>query len=74
MNRKSKPILFADDTSIIFINSDLKDFNNDIKNEFKSLNKWFKANRLSLKFYEKYLMQLTTKNNPHIDPDIAILV
>jgi hypothetical protein len=39
MNGKSKQILFADDTSIIFTNSDLKDFNNYIKNEFKSLNK-----------------------------------
>jgi len=32
MNGKPKPILFADDTSIIFTNSDLKDFDNDTKN------------------------------------------
>jgi len=74
MNGKSKPVLLADDTSIIFTHSDHKDFNNDTKNEFKSLNKWLKASKFSLKSDENHFMQFTTKNNPQIEPDIAILV
>jgi len=31
MNGKSKPVLLVDDTSVIFTNSDHKDFNNDTK-------------------------------------------
>jgi hypothetical protein len=31
INGKSKPILFADDTSLIFTNSNLQDFKNNIK-------------------------------------------
>lgn len=38
ISEKSKPFLFADDTSIIFINSNLEDFKNYIKIEFESLN------------------------------------
>jgi hypothetical protein len=36
INGKSKPILFAGDTSIIFTNSNLQDFENDIQSEFES--------------------------------------
>jgi hypothetical protein len=39
-------MLFADDTSIVFANSNIEDFKNYIKIEFKSLNKWVKAKRL----------------------------
>ena len=46
-NGKSKAILFANYTSNIFTNYNLKDFKNGIKIEFESLNKWFKAKRLT---------------------------
>jgi len=36
INGKSKPILFAGDTSFIFINSNLQYFKNDIQSEFES--------------------------------------
>jgi hypothetical protein len=41
INKKSKPILFADDTgtSILFTNSKSEDFKNDINTVFESLNK-----------------------------------
>ena len=68
---KSKPTSFADDTSIIFIYSNLKDFKHNIKIGFESLNKWFKANRLSLHFDKTHFMQLTIKNKPQIDLDIS---
>jgi hypothetical protein len=57
INRKSKPILFADDTSIIFTNSNPKNFKKDIKSTFEILNKWFIANRLSLNFDKTYFIQ-----------------
>jgi hypothetical protein len=52
INKKSKPILIADDTSKIFKNSKFEDFKNDINIVFESLNKWFEANKLSLNFYK----------------------
>jgi hypothetical protein len=49
VKNKSKPILFADDTSITVTNSNLTDFISDIMIVLEYLNKWFKAN-LSLNF------------------------
>jgi len=71
INRRSKPILFAVDTSILFTNSILKDFKNHAQIEFESLNKWFKATRLSLISDKIHFMQFTTKNSPQIDLDIG---
>jgi hypothetical protein len=38
---KSKPVLFADDTSIIITNSSPLDFENNIIQIFKDINDWF---------------------------------
>jgi hypothetical protein len=46
INKKSKPILFADDTSIIFKNSKFEDLKNDINIVFEALNRLFEANKL----------------------------
>ena len=43
---KSEPILFVDDTTLMFTNSNPWDFKNDIKIIFEWLNKCFKGNRL----------------------------
>jgi hypothetical protein len=59
--RKSNPILFADDTSIIFTNSKSEDFKNDINIVFESLNKWFEANKLSLNFDKTHYIQFALK-------------
>ena len=71
INGHSKPILFADDISIVFTNSVLKDFKNYVEIEFESLNKWFKANRPLLISDKIHFMQFTTKNSPQIDLDIG---
>jgi hypothetical protein len=68
---KSKPILFADDTSIIVTNSNPTDFISDITFVFEYLNKWFRANSLSLNFDKTHFMQFTTKNGPQINLDIS---
>ena len=42
INNESIPILFADDTSILFTNSNLINYNKDIHTVFELINKWFK--------------------------------
>jgi hypothetical protein len=64
VNDKSKPILFADDTSIIATNSNPKDYISDITTTFECLNKWFQANSFSLNYDKTYFLQFTTKNGP----------
>jgi hypothetical protein len=59
IDKKSQPILFADDTSTIFTNSKSEDFKNDINIVFESLYKWFKANKLSLNFDKTHYIQFT---------------
>jgi hypothetical protein len=68
---KSKPILFADDTSLIVTNSNPTDFLSDIMTVFEYLNKWFRDNSLSLNFDKTHFMQFTTKNGPQISLDIS---
>jgi hypothetical protein len=55
INNKSLLILFADDTSILFIHSNLTNYNKDIHAVFKLINKWFKGNFLSLNFEKNTL-------------------
>jgi hypothetical protein len=43
-----KPVLFADDTSLIVTHFNHIDFSNEITFAFNQLNKWFAANLLSL--------------------------
>lgn len=44
------PILFADDTSIIVADSDIADFQLNMKVVFEQLNDWFNVNWLLLNF------------------------
>jgi hypothetical protein len=62
---KSKPVLSADDTSIIITNSSPVDFENNIIQIFKDINDWFKANLLTLNF-----IQFLTKNSYAMDVHI----
>ena len=45
--KTSAPIIFADDTSILFAHSNAIDFNKNIYIVFITLNKWLRANQLS---------------------------
>jgi hypothetical protein len=67
---KAKPILFVDDTSITVTNSNPTDFICDIMTVFDYLNKWFRANSLSLNFEKTRLIQFTNKNGPQINLDV----
>jgi hypothetical protein len=46
----SKPVLFADDTSVIVSKPDLVNFKNDLTFSFVQLNGWFSINLLSLNY------------------------
>ena len=56
------PIIFADDTSILFTHSNLIDFNKSISIVFTTLNKWLGANKLSLNFNKTNYVHFTTIN------------
>ena len=52
----SWPTLFADDTSIVYTNSNLTDFEKGINALFSSLNNWFETNLLSLNYNKTHCM------------------
>jgi hypothetical protein len=53
INAQSKPILFADDTNIIISHPETDCFQNRLNDVFASLNRWIKANKLTLNFDNK---------------------
>jgi hypothetical protein len=71
INSKSTPILYADDTRLLFTHSNLEDYKNDRKIVFEYFNKWLKAHRISLNSEKINLIQCATKNSPQIDLDIS---
>ena len=52
-NKTSAPIIFADDTTILFAHCNPIDFNKIIYIVFITLNKWLRANQLSLNLKKK---------------------
>jgi Tfp pilus assembly PilM family ATPase len=66
-----KPVLFADDTSLIVIHDNQTDFNRDVTSAFYQLNKWFAANLLSLNLNKTQYVQFMTKNTPTRDISIS---
>ena len=61
INKTSKPIIFADDTSILFTHSNLIDLNKNINKIFETLNKWLIANELFLTLIKQSLYTLQLK-------------
>ena len=58
-----KPILFADDTSIIITNPSPSKFKEDINNIIDNVNDWFRGNSLSLNYDKTYFLQFRPKNS-----------
>jgi hypothetical protein len=78
MNSQSKPILFADDTSIIIYHPDSDSFQNSsdsfqnsINDVFADLNSWFKTSKLTLNLDKINFMKFTTNNKTSINFNIA---
>jgi hypothetical protein len=69
INNNSKPVLFADDTSVIVSNPDLVNFKNDLTFSFEQLNAWFNVNLLSLNYNEAQYVHFRTYNSliPQVD-------
>jgi hypothetical protein len=63
INKTSAPIIFADDTSSLFAQSNLIDYNKNIHIAFTTLNKWLRANQLSLNFNKTNCVHFTPKRN-----------
>jgi hypothetical protein len=67
MRVKSTPVLFADDTSVLILHSNLSDFTNKIQSIFTNLNEWFKNNLLSLNFSKTQFVHFTTRNTNQME-------
>jgi len=71
INKTLAPIIFADDTSILFTHSNLIEFNRSISIVFTTLNKWLGANQLSLNFKKSNYVHFTTKRNMSVNLQIG---
>jgi hypothetical protein len=67
ISSKSKPVLFAGDTSIIITNSRFTDHEINTSQIFKNINDWFKANLLTLNFDKTYFIEFLAKNRHPMD-------
>ena len=63
----SKPILFADNTSIIITNPSPSKFKENINIIIDNISDWFRSNSLSLNFDKTYLLQFRPKNSYEIN-------
>jgi len=71
ISKTSKPIIFGDDTSILFAHSNLIDFNKNNHIVFTTLNKWLRANQLYLNFNKTNYVHFTTKRNISVNLKIG---
>jgi len=62
---------FADDTSSLFAHSNPIDFNKNIYIVFITLNKWLRANQLSLNFNKTNYIHFTTNRNMPVNLKIG---
>jgi hypothetical protein len=63
INKISKPILYADDTSILCSNSDIVEHEKVLKTILDKINKWFVVNALSLNFNKTNYMHFSSVSN-----------
>jgi hypothetical protein len=63
INGISKPMIFADDTNIIIINSNLTDFIEAINIIVEKISNWFQANLLILNFNKTYYCICISRQN-----------
>jgi hypothetical protein len=71
INDISKPTIFADDTNIIFTNSNLTDFKDEINIIIEKISKWFQTNLLMLNFNKTHYIQFMAKPKLAVDTHIS---
>jgi len=74
INGISKPTIFADDISIIFIHSNLSDFKDEINIVIEKISEWFQSNSLMLNFNKTHFIQFMAKPKLAIDIHISCKV
>ena len=68
---RKAPIIFADDTSILFEQSNLTDIKKNIYVLFTTLNKWLRANQLDLNFNKTNYVHFATKRYTSVNLKIG---
>jgi hypothetical protein len=63
MNKKATPVLFADDTSILFTHTNVVDFCVDNETVLANVSEWFKNNCLALNTEKTRYIHFMTKKN-----------
>jgi hypothetical protein len=64
-------LLFADDTNIIISHPEIDSFPDCMNDVFASLNKWIKANKLTLYFDKTSFMKLCTNNKTCVNINVG---
>ncbi|PNF20902.1 hypothetical protein B7P43_G11183 [Cryptotermes secundus] len=64
-NSTVKPVLFADDTSLVISSNNNLQYNRDVNISFDCLNEWFKSNLLTLNFSKTKHVQFAAKSCPN---------
>ena len=72
IGKNARPILYADDTSIIIVNSNPSPFVNNVNETLTAINTWFKTNQLSLNLDKTTFLQFRTKNSKKLDFNILL--
>jgi len=72
IGKNAKPILYADDTSIIIVNPNPSPFVNNINETLTAITTWFKTNQLSLNLDKTTFLQFRTKNSKKLDFNILL--
>jgi hypothetical protein len=70
INTQSTPVLFADDSNIIISHPQIDHFQNCRNDVFAGLNKWIKANKLTLNFDRTNFTKVCTNNKTCVDLNI----
>jgi hypothetical protein len=63
VNKDNNMILFADDTTIIVTDTNLRDFHVNTSQTFQDINIWFKANLLTLNLNKTQYLEFRSKNS-----------
>jgi hypothetical protein len=71
---QSRPILFADVTSIVIYHHEIDCFQNLSNVVFADINKWFKANKLALKFDKTDFMKFVANNKTCINAKEVMII
>jgi hypothetical protein len=59
----SLPTLFADDTSILFAQSNLTELNSNMNSIYENVNDWFRVNQLAINFDKTHYIHFITKKS-----------